>query len=280
MWLIVLFVLICLWIRHRKKKRQRNQYNFIPEDILPDSSNKNFNSNSHNQYNNNDNSLNNFNRDIYRYQNNGVKYTGSDLFTVSPSFQRTHVDLCILDGYSPSLEDFHNGTQLFFQLEPDNPKDSQAVCFVNQDGVRGGYLWRSNLKNFAYHFLLNGNQITGVITYRNATYDTEAQASLNFYIMAGSYTSPSELKRDYFWNVDVIPALASRLIEARTSRKLSRKALSDLSGVSTYRIGQYENREQTQTDPSLVSNLADALGVTVGWLTGMTDNQREECPIP
>lgn len=71
---------------------------------------------------------------------------------------------------------------------------------------------------------------------------------------------------------------AQRLKQARNSKELTQKELSDLSGVSTVMISQYERSEiSTGKNPALnnVYSLANALGVSIDWLCGLTGKSRE-----
>ena len=69
---------------------------------------------------------------------------------------------------------------------------------------------------------------------------------------------------------------AQRLKEARNSKGLTQKELSDLSGVSTVMISQYERGDiSTGKNPALnnVYSLANALEVSIDWLCGLTEKQ-------
>ena len=71
---------------------------------------------------------------------------------------------------------------------------------------------------------------------------------------------------------------AQRLKEARNSKGMTQKELSDLSGVSTVMISQYERSDiTTGKNPALnnVYSLAEVLGVSIDWLCGLTGNSRE-----
>lgn len=69
---------------------------------------------------------------------------------------------------------------------------------------------------------------------------------------------------------------AQRLKEARNSKGLTQKELSDLSGVSTVMISQYERSDiATGKNPALnnVYSLANVLEVSIDWLCGLTEKQ-------
>jgi len=61
--------------------------------------------------------------------------------------------------------------------------------------------------------------------------------------------------------------LAERLYQARAARRLSREALSRLTGVSSRSIDRYEKGEQAPSSDVLL-RLAQNLGVSASWLVG------------
>ena len=61
--------------------------------------------------------------------------------------------------------------------------------------------------------------------------------------------------------------LAERLYQARAARRLSREALSRLTGVSSRSIDRYEKGEQAPSSDVLL-RLAQNLGVSASWLIG------------
>ena len=65
--------------------------------------------------------------------------------------------------------------------------------------------------------------------------------------------------------------LADRLLVARTQKRMSREALSRLTGVSSRSIDRYEKGEQAPSSDVLL-RLAQNLGVSVSWLLGETDD--------
>ncbi len=66
---------------------------------------------------------------------------------------------------------------------------------------------------------------------------------------------------------------AVKLAELRTDRKLTKKQLSDLTGISQSLLGAYEN---SGVEPGLFNAvcLADALGVSLDELVGHTPRRK------
>ena len=65
---------------------------------------------------------------------------------------------------------------------------------------------------------------------------------------------------------------ATRLKEARITRKLSQEELGKAIGMSKPAISDIERGRRTTTIEKLVE-LADALDVSIDWLTGRTDER-------
>ncbi len=67
-----------------------------------------------------------------------------------------------------------------------------------------------------------------------------------------------------------------RLRETRAEMGITQKELAELSGVSTVMISSYERSDaETGKNPSLnvVYSIASALGVSIDWLCGTTENK-------
>lgn len=72
-----------------------------------------------------------------------------------------------------------------------------------------------------------------------------------------------------------VALFCKRLKEARANKKMTQKELSEKTGVSTVMISAYENDDiSTGKNPALsnVYLLATALGVSIDWLCGLSDN--------
>ena len=65
--------------------------------------------------------------------------------------------------------------------------------------------------------------------------------------------------------------LSDRLQSERTRRKKTKRQFGDFMGVTEGQYGRYERGEQEPT-VSKLENLADALGVSLDYLAGRTEN--------
>ena len=68
---------------------------------------------------------------------------------------------------------------------------------------------------------------------------------------------------------------SKRLKEARTDKNMTQKELSEKSGVSTVMISAYERSNTNSGKNPALNNIyaiAMALGVSIDWLCGLTDN--------
>lgn len=68
---------------------------------------------------------------------------------------------------------------------------------------------------------------------------------------------------------------SKRLKEARTDKNMTQKELSEKSGVSTVMISAYERSNTNSGKNPALNNIfaiATALGVSMDWLCGLTDN--------
>lgn len=72
--------------------------------------------------------------------------------------------LCVLSGKEPPKGAFPVGCQVLFQREPSNTHDRRAVRFLNKSGVKGGYLYRGQLKELIFDSLSLGDRVVGTIT--------------------------------------------------------------------------------------------------------------------
>lgn len=66
--------------------------------------------------------------------------------------------------------------------------------------------------------------------------------------------------------------LASRVLMSRRDLDLDQKQLSEQSGVSRPYISQIERARKTNVSVDVLFSLADALGVTVQYLLGLSDD--------
>ena len=66
--------------------------------------------------------------------------------------------------------------------------------------------------------------------------------------------------------------LASRVLMSRRDLDLDQKQLAEQSGVSRPYISQIERARKTNVSVDVLFSLADALGVTVQYLLGLTDD--------
>lgn len=69
---------------------------------------------------------------------------------------------------------------------------------------------------------------------------------------------------------------ANRLKEARNSKNMTQTELSELTGVSLMMISSYENTKTKSGKNPAFNNvylLANALGVSIDWLCGISDNR-------
>lgn len=64
-----------------------------------------------------------------------------------------------------------------------------------------------------------------------------------------------------------------RIVEARTAKGWSQKQLADAIGTSQQQIARFE-AQGSDIKSSVLVKLSDALGVSVSWLLGLTDDSK------